>query len=305
MATTTNGRPTASGSSTPSPAPTIDSPAALIADLEKRLAKAEAEARRWHRAHDRVQSTFPVRAARVTRRTLRSLSGRRSASTATPARAADAQAPAAPSATPAAPRFPNEETNARRMEIFDHLLATLPKGKIVDLGAGHGHFSVRAADAGWSVTAADARTVRFQSDPRVEWVHSDVRNFDVEPYDVILCLGLFYHLTLEDQLNLLRRWAGRPLIIDTHLDTGQERPDLTATRVTIDGYEGRYYGENLESALASWENTESFWPTVPSFRRMLAEAGFKVVLEVAPWYLIDRTFFLALPSPAATAESGE
>jgi hypothetical protein len=67
------------------------------------------------------------------------------------------------------------------------------------------------------VVGVDARSTRFPEDPRVTWVEQDIRQHDLSGYEVILCLGLFYHLGLLDQLELLKRCAGTPLIIDTHV----------------------------------------------------------------------------------------
>ena len=39
-------------------------------------------------------------------------------------------------------------------------------------------------------------------DPRIDWQIGDVRDVDLAQYDVIACLGLFYHLTIEDQRDL-------------------------------------------------------------------------------------------------------
>jgi hypothetical protein len=42
-------------------------------------------------------------------------------------------------------------------------------------------------------------------------------------------------------------------------------------------------------------NERSFWSTLDSFRTMLHDSGFSVVFTADPWYLPDRTFFVALP----------
>ena len=68
-------------------------------------------------------------------------------------------------------------------------------------------FSIAAADAGWRVTALDARGDRFPEDGRVDWQVGDVRSADLGGYDVVACLGLFYHLTVDDQLDLLNAAA--------------------------------------------------------------------------------------------------
>lgn len=190
-------------------------------------------------------------------------------------------------------------TNARRMMVFDAVLGMFPPGRLVDLGAGHGLFSKRAADAGWQVTAVDARTERFPADDRITWKQSDVRDTDLSGYDLILCLGLYYHLTLDDQIDLVRRASGTPLVIDTHLDVGvtSAKHNLSDRRV-VDGYEGRLYTEVPDTTMSSWKNDLSFWPTPASFYRLLAEHGYHVVLPAEPPQLVDRRFYVALPTPS-------
>jgi 2-polyprenyl-3-methyl-5-hydroxy-6-metoxy-1,4-benzoquinol methylase len=91
---------------------------------------------------------------------------------------------------------------SRRIQIFSLLLGLFEPGRLIDLGAGH---SVAAAKAGWEVTAVDARTDRNATAPGVTWVQADVRDIDLGGYDVVGCLGLFCHLTVEDQIDLLAR----------------------------------------------------------------------------------------------------
>lgn len=182
--------------------------------------------------------------------------------------------------------------SSQRARIFRRLLGLFDAGKLVDLGTGHGNFARMAADLGWDVTAVDARADRWPEDDRVTWIRSDLRDHDLAPYDLIASLGVFYHLTCQDQIDFLTRAAGTPLIIDTHLDHGTHEHRLSP-RVTILGYEGRSYREG-DQATSSWGNEESFWPTLDSFLGMLADAGYQTILAVEPWLFGDRTFFLAL-----------
>lgn len=196
----------------------------------------------------------------------------------------------------------NPRDPQRRREIFRQLLGLFPTGSIVDLGTGHGGFAVTAADLGWTVTGVDARTVRWPDDDRVTWVQQDVREHDLTPYDVVLCLGLFYHLTLDDQLSLLRRANSKPLIIDTHVANDTVERRLSEQVTMPGGYVGRMYTEG-RMPTASVKNRESFRPTLESFYRMLTDTGFSTILTAEPWVIPDRTFFLALPaSRVATAQ---
>ncbi len=189
--------------------------------------------------------------------------------------------------------------NQTRLRVFDTMLAWFAPGRLVDLGAGHGAFSIRAAEAGWDVTAVDARTTRFPTDARVTWVHQDVREVSFEAYDLIVNLGLFYHLTLDDQLNLLDRAAGTPMILDTHVATGEPSSFVLSEVVRQRGYDGQLYAEpdTVNSAGArrsAWGNSSSFWATPDSLRQMLEERGWDVY-TLTPYYLPTRTFFLCQP----------
>lgn len=203
--------------------------------------------------------------------------------------------PASPSA--AAPEEPNRPSEAevgeRRLATFRKILGAMPPGRLLDLGAGHGAFSLIAHELGWEVTAVDARTERMPMADGITWVQSDVRTFDVAGYDCIALLGLLYHLELADQLDLLRRCAGTPTILDTH--------HSLRTVVTVDGWEGRMFREpgttteeRAKVPTASWGNPDSFWPTREALVRMLGEAGYTTVLALEPPILRDRTFYLCL-----------
>lgn len=202
------------------------------------------------------------------------------------------------------------EQDLRRLALFDQLLALVPAGRCVDLGAGHGKFSRRAADAGWEVTAVDARTERFPRIRGVEFVQADVRSFDLAGFDLVLCLGLFYHLTLDDQLDLLQRAAGTPVLLDTHVASGVHSAAATLSEPCLveaggEPYEGVWYREGpATDPLASWGNEQSFWPTPASLLRLLHAHHYTTVLEADPWVSPDRRFYLALPDRWVPATAG-
>lgn len=194
---------------------------------------------------------------------------------------------------------PDETTGLHRFAWFDQMLGTFPTGRLIDLGSGHGMFARRAADQGWTVTALDARGDRYPEDPRIDWQVGDVRDVDLQGFDVVLCLGLFYHLTVDDQIDLLARCSGTPLILDTHVANDKPCPmeKKLSKPVNQRGYVGRLYREPDQAthSPASWGNDHSFWPRPRALYRMLGEAGYDV-LTATPWYLPTRTFFLCLPS---------
>ncbi len=179
-----------------------------------------------------------------------------------------------------------------RLTVFRKLLGLMPAGRLLDLGCGHGKFSLAARELGWNITAVDVRTERMPRTPGIEWVQSDVREFEFGEYDCISILGLLYHLELEDQLKLIRKCAGTPTIIDTHISPTSNYEE--------GGYEGRLFKEvpdatpeeHVATPTASWENKTSFWATEDSLVRMIRECGFSSVYKMLPPHTVNRTFYL-------------
>jgi len=123
----------------------------------------------------------------------------------------------------------------------------------------------------------------------IRFVRKDVRQFDVESFDVVLILGLLYHLELEDQIRVLRSCRGKTVLIDTMVcgpDLITRYPqDAWQTAVTSKGeFEGIDYPEN-DNVMASVGNRTSFWHTDPSYARLFAHCGFDEVTAYRPFYL--------------------
>lgn len=176
-----------------------------------------------------------------------------------------------------------------RVPALKEMLDQYLPGRVVDLGSGTAFASLIAAEAGWSVTSVDTRTDRWP-EPRpegIEWQTGDVRTTSLESYDLVLCLGLFYHLTVEDQVDLLSRLEC-PMILDTHVGrrAGSQHPLTDSVRL---GYAGSDYPEPDDSnPLSSWGNETSFWPTVESLVQMVEDQG--LYADVGPWTDVDRLF---------------
>ena len=181
---------------------------------------------------------------------------------------------------------PGRPDDVVRAGILTDLLAQFPPGRLIDLATGAGWFAELAAEAGWEVTGIDARHRDRADHPRITWADQDVRDVTLDGYDLILCLGIFYHLTFGDQMTLLAKCAGTPIIMDTHVSLAG---DITAG----DGYTGTMHGEN-GGLLSAVGNSQSFWPTVPSLESMLGVHGYRAVAH-EPWWAPDRTFFTCLP----------
>lgn len=182
-----------------------------------------------------------------------------------------------------------------RLEIFTTLLKTMPPGRLLDLACGHGAFAMAANELGWDVTAVDVRTKRMPTKtPGITWVESDVRAFDIEGYDCISNLGLLYHLDLPAQIDLLKRCADTPMILDTHTALDANISEGGYDGVYFDELQGRTEEQWRNSGTASWDNQTSFWPTDESLHQMLIDCGFEYVWTLTPWYEDDRTFRLCL-----------
>ena len=205
------------------------------------------------------------------------------------------------------PRDDVEEGKHRIKSFFTIMNCYVSKksGRLLDLGAGPCVFAKRARDLGYQVTAVDGRTDRRPSPEElgsIRFVVSDIRNFDVRGYDIVLILGLLYHLDVIDQENLLKRCAyGAYVLVDTQIhDTRfiRSEPELWETElVEIEGqsrYTGVLYPEKT-NPMASIGNRQSFWHTESSLLCLFECAGFKSVLIFDPAYVskyLARKFYL-------------
>jgi SAM-dependent methyltransferase len=206
--------------------------------------------------------------------------------------------------------------------------------RVLDLGALEGQYAIEFALQGAEVVAIEGRLAniekaRFAREvlglERLELLQEDVRGLSAErhgTFDVVLCLGLLYHLDASDVFPFLDRLAEvctRLLVLDTHIGLSGR------TRHTHGGreYRGLTFVEHsprasseqrARSLWASIDNAESFWPTRASLLNALAQAGFTSVLDCGIPALSasrDRVTFAALRGsrpplrslPAGVAES--
>jgi SAM-dependent methyltransferase len=168
----------------------------------------------------------------------------------------------------------------------------LSESRVLDLGCNNGGFSLRLAQLGAAeVVGIEGREANLAEGLRrrdaeglsqVEFVNDDVRTVTRDRYgefDVVLCLGLLYHLDVPDVFESLFRVAelcrGYALI---------ETQVGLATRETVefDGepYSGLWYDEDISRPGASLDNPRSFWLTKPSLVNLVSRAGFTSVAEV-------------------------
>lgn len=168
----------------------------------------------------------------------------------------------------------------------------LRESRVLDLGCNDGGFSIELARLGVrEVIGIEGReanltsglaTQRNEGLSQVKFVISDVRDFSVKEYgefDVVLCLGLLYHLDVPDLFEFVRTVAAACrgyAIIETQIGLA---PKAT---VASNGstYRGLWYAEDVSRPGASLDNPRSFWLTKPSLLNLLADAGFTSVSEV-------------------------
>jgi SAM-dependent methyltransferase len=184
------------------------------------------------------------------------------------------------------------------LQVAADAVGDLGGASVIDLGAAEGLFSIEFARHGAEVVAVDGRLgnvekMRFAQRAlglsNLEAVHRDVRELDTSRrYDVVLCLGLLYHLEGHAAVKLCHDLAAiteRVAVIDTHV-APHAREEL---QVNGRSYWGRPIREFDPGAPADEQerlsrsaigNPEAFWLTRSSLFNLLEDAGFTSVLEV-------------------------
>jgi len=171
--------------------------------------------------------------------------------------------------------------------------------RVLDLACLEGAYALELARRGARAVGIEGREVsvtkaRFAAEAlgitSAEFLLGDVRSLSVERhgrFDVVLCLGILYHLEAPDVFHFVENIAAvcsGLAVIDTHV--GLRGHD---TRIHA-GHEYRGFTfqehapasraqERLRSLWASLDNPTSFWPTRPSLLNLLARSGFTSVLE--------------------------
>lgn len=155
--------------------------------------------------------------------------------------------------------------------------------RVLDLGCRTGAFSIALADAGADVLGIEGRQENLDHVPAstVRFELADVRDVSTEThgtFDVVLCLGILYHLGPEDAIGLLaamRKMTERFAVIDTHIGADQ-------FGVTVDErqYRGNWYGENTVHPWSAIGNAASWWFTRDSLGDALRNTGWSSVADI-------------------------
>jgi len=171
--------------------------------------------------------------------------------------------------------------------------------RILDLACAHGAYSIELATRGAQVLGIEGREAWLEQArsmkqkaclSNVEFVRDDVRNLSKEKYgefDIVLCLGILYHLDAPAVFDFIHRVAEACrdfAIIETH---------FAATRTLSYEWRGKRYwgtsyqehaagstpGDKLKSLGSSLDNEKSLWFTQPSLCNLLRHVGFTSVYD--------------------------
>lgn len=193
-----------------------------------------------------------------------------------------------------------DEIKLRRIlqSVSDIARRPLKDLRILDLACLEGLYAVEFARHGANVVGIEVREAniekaRFAKEvlalESLEFVQDDVRNLSKEKYgvfDVVLCLGILYHLDVPDVFSFLERIADVCqdfALIDTHVGV-PERSYLHKGR----RYWGSAYQEHdldappaikAKQLWASIDNPVSFWLSRASLLNALSHVGFTSIYE--------------------------
>jgi len=191
----------------------------------------------------------------------------------------------------------NESTLKKVMEIIKTTASKpIHQNKILDLGCLEGMYSIELAKLGADCLGIEGRKLnkdrcKFVKEAldldNLEFILDDVRNVSVEKYgrfDIVLCLGLFYHFQVKDLFPFagkLFEMCNNMLIIDTCVS------QVDSYKYTYQGieYSGHLYPEplNAEDERKNWaalESGDSFYLNEKSIYTLLKHVGFKIVFKI-------------------------
>jgi SAM-dependent methyltransferase len=178
---------------------------------------------------------------------------------------------------------PGEPERVRWMLDLVQARASLPGLKVLDLACRTGAFSTMLANAGADVLGIEGRQENLDHAPAstARFELADVRDASIEThgtFDVVLCLGILYHLGPEDAIGLLaamRKMTERFAVIDTHIGADH-------ASVVVDGhkYRGNWYSENIDHPWSALDNAQSWWFTAESLDDALHATGWVSITPI-------------------------
>lgn len=194
-----------------------------------------------------------------------------------------------------------DEVKLRRVTqmVADVCPGDLTGLRVLDLACLEGMYALELASRGASVLAIEGReanlekarfAARVHGIERVEFELGDVRDLSRErhgEFDVVLCLGILYHLAADDIFPFVGRMAEvckRALIVDTAVSLrGPEEHVMGGHayrgETLVEHRPSATEEERLKAVWSSLDNMDAYVLTQPSLLRLLGRAGFTSVYE--------------------------
>jgi SAM-dependent methyltransferase len=171
--------------------------------------------------------------------------------------------------------------------------------RVLDLGCLEGGYAIEFAQRGATVVGVEGRRAnadkaRFAKEAlslsRLEIIADDVRHLTADEYgqfDIVLCLGILYHLNAPDVFLFIERMAEvcRGIaIIDTHVSLTPSDRESHRGKTYFGKNVGEFSDSDTQEAKdrALWsalDNAKSFWFSRPSLYNILTHVGFTSVYE--------------------------
>jgi len=219
-----------------------------------------------------------------------------------------------------APRIVGDEVKLRRIVqcVFDLTGGSVEGLRVLDLACLEGLYATefarhKASCLGIEGREANIEKARFAKQvlglDNLDFVQDDVRNLSMAKYgsfDVVLCLGLLYHLDAPDVFPFIERMSEvcrKICIVDTRIALSPTAQYTYQDKI-YSGMRGDEHGERdsietKKSKLwASLDNNENFWLSRPTLYNALSHAGFTTVYEchvpAEPEKPADRITFVAI-----------
>lgn len=197
-----------------------------------------------------------------------------------------------------------------REDFYELLGMCLGAKTMIDLGAGHCNYCIEATKLGYKCTAVDGRRDRVPRERSFDFIKSDVTKARID-HDIVLMSGIFYHLDLGQQLELLlniRESKARYIILNTHYIQRDIKGNLIGEfteRLTGDVKSGWIDGQNFiegsreslkNRPLAALYNATSFWHTQESLVKFIeTTTKMKCIHKCRPFTEDRRFFFFMRP----------
>lgn len=200
-----------------------------------------------------------------------------------------------------APRIVGDEVKLRRIVqcVFDLAGGSVDGLRILDLACLEGLYAIEFARHNAKCLGIEGREANIEKArfakavlqlANLDFVQDDVRNLSVEKYgrfDVVLCLGLLYHLDAPDVFQFIERLSevsARFCIVDTRIALSPTAQYAYRDRV-YSGLKGEEHDVRESSTAktaklwASLDNNQNFWLSRSALYNALSHAGFTTVYE--------------------------